>query len=115
MPVTPDRIKRIRARLELTQPAFAELLGVSVASVRDWEQGRGAPGGPAKKLIELAAMEDQKMDGMFSLRSIERSAKRLPEGAVRQQLLQDVAALRDAMGVHRKLGALIREKTKSKK
>ncbi|MGE0583459.1 MAG: helix-turn-helix domain-containing protein [Steroidobacteraceae bacterium] len=53
--MTPDRIKRIRARLDLSQPAFADLLGVSVATVRDWEQGRNAPSGPAAKLLDLAA------------------------------------------------------------
>ena len=52
--MTPDRIKRIRARLDLAQPAFAELLRVSVATLRDWEQGRTAPSGPAEYLLELA-------------------------------------------------------------
>lgn len=52
--MTPARIKRLRARLEMSQPAFADFLGVSVGAVRDWEQARVEPSGPAAKLLELA-------------------------------------------------------------
>ena len=52
--MTSYRIKRIRARLDLAQPAFAELLRVSVGTLRDWEQGRSVPSGPAEYLLELA-------------------------------------------------------------
>ena len=47
----PD-VKAIRKRLEVSQAVFAEFLGVSPATVRDWEQGNNAPSGPACRIIE---------------------------------------------------------------
>jgi transcriptional regulator with XRE-family HTH domain len=47
-------VKRIRAKLELSQSQFAELLGVSVRTVQQWEQDRQAPGAPAASLLKLA-------------------------------------------------------------
>lgn len=50
----PD-IKRIRANYELSQGEFAALLGISVATLRNWEQGRRIPEGPARILLQVAA------------------------------------------------------------
>jgi putative transcriptional regulator len=50
----PD-IKRIRANYDLSQSEFAALLGISVATLRNWEQGRRAPEGPARILLQVAA------------------------------------------------------------
>jgi len=50
----PD-VKRIRARYKLSQGAFAVLLGISVATLRNWEQGRRSPEGPARILLQVAA------------------------------------------------------------
>jgi putative transcriptional regulator len=44
----------IRAKLNLTQAAFAGLMGVSVRTVQDWEQGRRKPSGPAEALLRIA-------------------------------------------------------------
>ena len=38
----------------LSQSAFAALLGVSVRTLQDWEQGRREPSGAAKTLIKVA-------------------------------------------------------------
>ena len=46
--------KEIRARLGLSQSAFAGLMGVSLRTVQDWEQGRREPSGPAKTLLRIA-------------------------------------------------------------
>lgn len=46
--------KEIRARLNLSQSAFASLMGVSLRTVQDWEQGRRQPRGPAKSLMRIA-------------------------------------------------------------
>lgn len=43
--------KEIRARLNLSQSAFAGLMGVSARTVQDWEQDRREPSGPAKPLL----------------------------------------------------------------
>ena len=43
-----------RARVGLSQQAFALLLGVSARTVQDWEQGRREPSGAAKTLLRVA-------------------------------------------------------------
>ena len=50
----PD-VKHIRASYKLSQGEFASLLGISVATLRNWEQGRRAPEGPARILLQVAA------------------------------------------------------------
>jgi len=49
---TPPQI--IRAKLKLSQSAFAGLMGVSLRTVQDWEQGRRKPSGPAVALLRIA-------------------------------------------------------------
>lgn len=43
-----------RMRFGLSQAEFAKLLGVSVGTLQDWEQGRRQPSGAAKTLISIA-------------------------------------------------------------
>ena len=50
----PAPPQAIRAQLSLSQAAFAGLMGVSVRTVQDWEQGRREPSGPAKALLRIA-------------------------------------------------------------
>jgi len=49
----------IRAKLKLSQSAFAGLMGVSLRTVQDWEQGRRKPSGPAKALLRIAEQEPE--------------------------------------------------------
>lgn len=49
----PD-VTRIREKTGLSQARFAELLGVSVRTLQDWEQGRRAPSGAARTLLLVA-------------------------------------------------------------
>lgn len=44
-------VKEIRAMTHLSQPKFARILDVDVGTLRNWEQGRRAPTGPAKALL----------------------------------------------------------------
>ncbi len=53
--VEPVHVQAIRRRLGMTQPEFARLIGVSVATLRNWEQGRRQPHGPARALLKVAA------------------------------------------------------------
>ena len=48
-------IKNIRQGYHLTQIQFAAMLGISVRTLRNWEQGRRVPEGPARVLLEVAA------------------------------------------------------------
>jgi putative transcriptional regulator len=50
----PAPVKEIRAKLKLSQSAFAGLMGVSLRTVQDWEQGRRKPSGPAAALLRIA-------------------------------------------------------------
>ncbi len=51
----PADVKAVRAKLKASQPEFALLIGVSVATLRNWEQGRRSPDGPALALLRVAA------------------------------------------------------------
>ena len=44
----------IRSKLKMSQSAFAGLLGVSIRTLQDWEQGRREPQGPALALLRIA-------------------------------------------------------------
>lgn len=50
----PSPTQDIRKKLHLSQSSFAGLMGVSVRTIQDWEQGRRTPKGPAKSLLRVA-------------------------------------------------------------
>lgn len=50
----PSPARNIREKLGLSQFAFANMMGVSVRTLQDWEQGRRNPRGPAKSLLRIA-------------------------------------------------------------
>jgi putative transcriptional regulator len=52
--VNVPSVAGIRERTGLSQARFAQLLGVSVRTLQDWEQGRRAPSGAAKTLLIIA-------------------------------------------------------------
>jgi putative transcriptional regulator len=45
--------RAIRARTKLTQAEFAARIGVPIETVRNWEQGKRSPRGPARALLRL--------------------------------------------------------------
>ena len=51
----PSDIKAIRHRLGKSQAAFALMIGVSAATLQNWEQGRRHPEGPARALLKVAS------------------------------------------------------------
>jgi putative transcriptional regulator len=51
----PVDVKAIRQRLGKSQSEFAHMIGVSVATLQNWEQGRRRPEGPARALLKVAA------------------------------------------------------------
>jgi putative transcriptional regulator len=54
---------RAREKSGLTQAEFATLLGVSVRTLQDWEQGRRRPSGAAKTLIRVAELHPHVLRG----------------------------------------------------
>ena len=50
-----EDVKSIRARLGKSQSEFALMIGVSVSTLQNWEQGRRQPDGPARALLRVAA------------------------------------------------------------
>lgn len=52
---SPADIKKIRLRLKKSQAEFALMIGVSVATLQNWEQGRRVPEGPGRALLKIAA------------------------------------------------------------
>jgi putative transcriptional regulator len=52
-------VSSIRGRTGLSQAKFATLLGVSVRTLQEWEQGRRAPCGAARTLLMVAAKNPQ--------------------------------------------------------
>jgi putative transcriptional regulator len=55
----PVDVKAIRQRLGKSQAEFARMIGVSVATLQNWEQGRRRPEGPARALLKVAAINPE--------------------------------------------------------
>lgn len=51
----PADVRAVRDSLGKSQTEFAMMIGVSVATLRNWEQGRRTPEGPAQALLRVAA------------------------------------------------------------
>jgi putative transcriptional regulator len=57
--IPAPNVKQIRERYALSQSEFATLLGVSVKTLQNWEQGRRTPHGAARVLLQVAATHPQ--------------------------------------------------------
>jgi putative transcriptional regulator len=62
-------IKELRARTKLSQSDFAALLGVELSTLRNWEQGRRVPAGPARALLRAIRNDPQNV-----IRALARAA-----------------------------------------
>jgi putative transcriptional regulator len=51
----PPAVRDLRRRARLTQLEFAARLGVPVETIRNWEQGKRIPRGPARALLAVFA------------------------------------------------------------
>jgi len=51
----PEDVRKIREKLHKSQSEFAQMIGVSVGTLQNWEQGRRQPEGPARALLVVAA------------------------------------------------------------
>lgn len=53
--IEPDSIAVVRTKLKLSQSEFARMLGISVDTLQNWEQGRRQPSGAARVLLRVVA------------------------------------------------------------
>ena len=58
----PADIKEIRNQLHKSQSEFAMMIGVSVSTLQNWEQGRRKPEGPARALLKIAAINPKALE-----------------------------------------------------
>jgi putative transcriptional regulator len=64
---SPIDIKTIREELHKSQSEFALMIGVSVSTLQNWEQGRRKPEGPAKALLKVVSKNPKAvMDALSS-------------------------------------------------
>ena len=57
--LTTVDVGALRERLGLTQNQFSGMIGVSIKTLQNWEQGRREPEGPAKALLRVVEKEPQ--------------------------------------------------------
>ena len=69
----PDA-RAIREHYGLSQEKFASLMGISVATLRNWEQGRRSPEGPAKVLLKVAAKYPEAVLDVVRVRKTRKTA-----------------------------------------
>jgi putative transcriptional regulator len=65
----PLDVTSIREGYKLSQTRFAALLGISVKTLRNWEQGRRTPAGPARVLLQVAAKHPDAVWDVVHLRA----------------------------------------------
>lgn len=53
--IAEPHVAELRSHYGLSQARFAALLGISVRTLQNWEQGRRSPRGPARVLLQVAA------------------------------------------------------------
>lgn len=53
----PVDVREIRAQFDQTRGQFAEMMGISRETLRNWERGRRCPQGPARALLRIAAAD----------------------------------------------------------
>ena len=61
----PEQIRKAREGLDLSQSQFSTLLGVSVRTLQEWEQGRRQPNKSAQSLLTIAARRPDVMRELF--------------------------------------------------
>jgi putative transcriptional regulator len=67
--IEAPNVKKIRTGYKLSQNEFAALMGISVKTLRNWEQGRRAPEGAARVLLQIAAKHPEVIWDVVKLKS----------------------------------------------
>ncbi len=71
-----SEVKKVRNQYGLSQDKFAILMGISTATLRNWEQGRRKPEGPARILLQVA---EKHPDALLDLASHRKARKNIQE------------------------------------
>ena len=74
-------VKRLRSWTGLSQPEFARLLGVELGTLRNWEQGRREPTGPARALLRAISNDPEHVLSALRRSNARRSRLPRPEAA----------------------------------
>jgi putative transcriptional regulator len=76
----PDNldVRSVRENYGLTQPKFAALMGISVATLRNWEQGRRQPEGSARVLLRVVATSPEAVLAAVASGAPNKSLQRTP-------------------------------------
>ncbi|MEK6590479.1 MAG: helix-turn-helix domain-containing protein [Nitrospinota bacterium] len=69
-----SEVRKLREQYGLSQDKFATLMGISAATLRNWEQGRRKPEGPARVLLMVAAKHPEALLDLLSNKKIRKSA-----------------------------------------
>ena len=64
----PANVRSIRLKLRKSQAKFAMMIGVSVSTLQNWEQGRRTPEGPARALLKVASANPKAVEKALSVR-----------------------------------------------
>ena len=82
-------VPQIRKKLGYSQAALATVMGVSVATLRNWEQKRREPQGPARSLLLVAATHPEAVkDTMDKLAAAKKAKKLLKTATLAKQVRQ---------------------------
>ncbi len=65
--ISVSEVTQARAKSGLSQSQFAKLLGVSMRTLQEWEQGRRKPSGAAQALLTIAAKRPDIIREVFAL------------------------------------------------
>ena len=65
--ISLSEVTQARAKSGLSQSQFAQVLGVSIRTLQEWEQGRRKPSGAAQALLTIAAKRPEVIREVFAL------------------------------------------------
>jgi putative transcriptional regulator len=69
-----EDVRKIRAKLHKSQAEFARMIGVSLNTLQNWEQGRRQPVGPARALLLVAARAPRAVEKALTTPRLKRGA-----------------------------------------
>ncbi len=81
--VRAEDVKAIRAKLDKSQSEFALMIGVSISTLQNWEQGRRQPEGPARALLKVASVNPRAVADALDPKQA-RSPRRAADGSLRR-------------------------------